>query len=104
MGIMIGNEQSEFIFDDEGQKEKEKKILKELEQKKKLDEAIYTMSKEKAEAMKEMEMKENLMRYYYQTSDIGAAKEIHKQVFGVKKDKEPENVPLIEDIDDDHQN
>ena len=40
-------EDVEFIFDDEGKKEKEKKLLKELEQKKRLEEAIYTMNKEK---------------------------------------------------------
>lgn len=37
----------EFVFDDEGKKEKEKKIIKELEQKRRLEEAIYTMNKEK---------------------------------------------------------
>lgn len=73
--------ESKFIFDDEGKKEKEKKLLKELEQKKKLDEAIYTMNKEKAEAMRERELKENLMRYYYQTSNINAALNLHKEVF-----------------------
>ena len=75
-----------FIFDDEGKKEKEKKLLKELEQKKKLDEAIYAMNREKAEAMREIELKENLMRYYYQTSNINAALDLHKQVFGSNED------------------
>ena len=78
--------ESKFIFDDEGKKEKEKKLLKELEQKKKLDEAIYAMNREKAEAMREIELKENLMRYYYQTSNINAALDLHKQVFGSNED------------------
>ena len=76
------NSEFKFNFDDEGKKEKEKKLLRELEQKKKLDEAIYAMNREKAEAMRERELKENLMRYYYQTSNIDAAKDLHKQVFG----------------------
>ena len=78
--------ESKFIFDDEGKKEKEKKLLKELEKKKKLDEAIYAMNREKAEAMREIELKENLMRYYYQTSNINAALDLHKQVFGSNED------------------
>lgn len=40
-------EVEEFVFDDEGRKEKEKKIMKELEQKKKLEDALVSMSKEK---------------------------------------------------------
>lgn len=43
----INYEDEEFVFDDEGKKEKEKKIMKELEQKRRLEEAIYTMNKEK---------------------------------------------------------
>lgn len=78
--------ESKFIFDDEGKKEKEKKLQKEMEQKRKLDKAIYTMNKEKAEAMRELELKENLMRYYYQTSNINAALNLHKEVFGEKDD------------------
>lgn len=102
-----GNLESEydFMFDDEGQKEKEKRILKELEQKKKLEEAIFTMNKEKAEAMKEIDFKGNLMRHYYQTGDINAAKDLHKQYFEKKKDGSTQpDVPALEDFenDDDH--
>ena len=51
----ISPDDMEFVFDDEGKKEyiifiiirKEKKLLRELEQKKKLEEAIYAMNKEK---------------------------------------------------------
>lgn len=91
---LTSQQDSGFIFDDEGKKAKEKKLLREMEQQKKLDEAIYAMNREKAEAMREIEIQENLMRYYYQTSNIDAAKEIHKQVFGTKK--ENENIPKIE--------
>ena len=44
------------------------------------------MNREKAEAMREIELKENLMRYYYQTSNINAALDLHKQVFGSNED------------------
>jgi len=94
-------EGSEFVFDDEGQKEKEKRLLRELEQKKKLADAINTMNKEKAEAMKEIEFKGNLMRHLYQTGDTTAALDIHKQYFEVKKDKDkPEITPQIDDYDE----
>jgi hypothetical protein len=91
----------DFMFDDEGQKEKEKRILKELEQKKKLEEAIFTMNKEKAEAMKEIDFKGNLMRHYYQTGDINAAKDLHKQYFEKKKDGSDQtgNLPPLEDFE-----
>ena len=92
---------SEFVFDDEGQKEKEKKILRELEQKKKLADAINTMNKEKAEAMKEIEFKGNIMRHLYQTGDTTAALDIHKQYFEVKKDKDkPDITPQIDNYDE----
>jgi hypothetical protein len=93
----------DFMFDDEGQKEKEKRILKELEQKKKLEEAIFTMNKEKAEAMKEIDFKGNLMRHYYQTGDINAAKDLHKQYFEKKKDgtDQAQNLPPLEDFEND---
>jgi len=96
----------DFMFDDEGQKEKEKKILKELEQKKKLEEAIFTMNKEKAEAMKEIDFKGNLMRHYYQTGDINAAKDLHKQYFEKKKDGNTQegNMPPLEDFENDDDN
>lgn len=84
----VVSEEVEFVFDDEGQKEKEKKILKEIEQKKKFDEVLYSMNKEKADEMKEVEFKGNLMRHYYQTGDLVAAKDIHKQYFSCKKEKE----------------
>lgn len=87
-GSVYAIEETEFIFDDEWQKEKEKKILKELEQKKKLEDAINTMDKKKAEAMKEIDFKGNLMRHLYQTGDITAAKDIHKQYFDTKNEKE----------------
>lgn len=103
-----GNAECEydFMFDDEGQKEKEKKILKELEQKKKLEEAIFTMNKEKADAMKEIDFKGNLMRHYYQTGDINAAKDLHKQYFEKKKDgnAQAENLPPLEDFENDEDN
>lgn len=104
-----GNAETEydFMFDDEGQKEKEKKILKELDQKKKLEEAIYTMNKEKAEAMKEIDFKGNLMRHYYQTGDITAAKDLHKQYFDTKKDANgrPEGtMPPLEECERDDDN
>jgi hypothetical protein len=96
-------DECEFVFDDEGQKEKEKKFLKELEQKRKLADAINTMNKEKAEAMKEIEFKGNLMRHLYQTGDTTAALDIHKQYFEVKKDKDkPEPIPQIDDYDQDN--
>jgi hypothetical protein len=96
-------DECEFVFDDEGQKEKEKKFLRELEQKKKLADAINTMNKEKAEAMKEIEFKGNLMRHLYQTGDTTAALDIHKQYFDVKKEKEkPEPLPPIPDYDEDN--
>jgi hypothetical protein len=93
------NIQQDFIFDDERNKEKEKIIMKEIEQKRKLEDAIYTMNKEKAEAMKESEFKGNLIRHYYQTGDIVTAKEMHKQYYGNKnEDKDKEKIP--EDLDD----
>jgi len=107
INIAKGNTEFEydFMFDDEGQKEKEKKILKELEQKKKLEDAIFTMNKEKAEAMKEIDFKGNLMRHYYQTGDINAAKDLHKQYFEKKKEgAESSNLPPIDEFlqDDDN--
>lgn len=85
-----------FVFDDEGQKEKEKKIMKELEQKKKLEEAIYTMNKSKAEAMKELDFKGNLMRHLYQTGDVAGAKDIYNQHFNKNAEKEKaERLPPI---------
>jgi hypothetical protein len=78
-------EEKQFVFDDEGRKEKEKRLLKELEQKRRFDEAVFNMSKEKADAMKEIDFKGNLMRHYYQTGDFEAAKDIHKQYFGKKE-------------------
>jgi hypothetical protein len=103
--ISKGNTEFEydFMFDDEGQKEKEKKILKELEQKKKLEDAIFTMNKEKAEAMKEIDFKGNLMRHYYQTGDINAAKDLHKQYFEKKKEGELSSIlpPIDEFLKDD---
>jgi hypothetical protein len=93
-------DEGEFVFDDEGQKEKEKKILKELEQKKKLEDAISTMNKKKAEAMKEIDFKGNLMRHLYQTGDVAGAKALHQQYFETKKEKDKsDNGPNIEDID-----
>jgi hypothetical protein len=96
-------EDMDFLFDDEIKKEKEKKFLKELDQKRRLEEAISSMSKEKAEAMKEIDFKGNLMRHYYQTGDMEAAKDIHKQYFGVKKEAPVvhENPPPDEELDDD---
>jgi hypothetical protein len=82
-----------FVFDDEGQKEKEKKILKELEQKKRLEDALSTMNRSKAEAMKEIDYKGNLMRHLYQTGDMMAAKDIYNQHFNPKKEKEKQDVP-----------
>ena len=91
----------DFVFDDEGQKEKEKKILRELEQKKKLEDAISTMNRSKAEAMKEMDYKGNLMRHLYQTGDITGAKDIYNQHFNTKKEKDKaENAPQIPDDED----
>jgi len=85
---IVAPDDMEFIFDDEGKKEKEKKLLRELEQKKKLEEAIFTMNKEKAEAMKEVDYKNSLMRHYYQTGDMVAAKDLHKQLVGTKNGTE----------------
>ena len=90
----------EFVFDDEGQKEKEKRFMKELEQKKKLTDAINTMNKEKAEAMKEIEFKGNLMRHLYQTGDTTAALDIHKQYFEKKDKDKPDIAPQIDDYDE----
>jgi len=62
------------------------------------------MNKEKAEAMKEIDFKGNLMRHYYQTGDMVAAKDIHKQYFGIKKEGPaviPESQP-DEDLEDDN--
>lgn len=105
--ITKGNTEFEydFMFDDEGQKEKEKKILKELEQKKKLEDAIFTMNKDKAEAMREIDFKGNLMRHYYQTGDINAAKDLHKQYFEKKKEGEgASNLPPIDEFLQDEDN
>lgn len=52
--------------------------------------------------MKEIDFKGNLMRHYYQTGDFVAAKDIHKQYFGTKKDTPaPEGAPPVEDFDND---
>jgi hypothetical protein len=95
----------DFVFDDEGRKEKEKKLLRELDEKRRLDDALYNMNREKAEAMKEIDFKGNLMRHYYQTGDMEAAKDIHKQYFGKRKDgKEqanPDKGEYDQDGDDD---
>jgi hypothetical protein len=93
-------EEDGFVFDDEGKKEKERKFIKELEQKRRLEEAIYTMNKEKAEAIKEIDYKSNLMRHLYQTGDISAALDIHKQYFDVKKDKDKQEPGLKDEFED----
>lgn len=49
--------------------------------------------------MKEIDFKGNLMRHYYQTGDIVAAKDIHKQYFDTKKDVIPDGVPPMEDYE-----
>lgn len=45
--ILNYNNYKEYIFDDDRNKEQEKKILKELEQKKKFDDAINSMTIDK---------------------------------------------------------
>ena len=73
-----------FIFDDELNKEKEKKYIKEIEDKKNLIDAIQNMNSQKANAMREIEVKENLLRYYYQNSNMEQVKYLQKDLFGYK--------------------
>ena len=75
--------------------------MKELEQKKKLEDAISTMNKSKAEALKEIDYKGNLMRHLYQTGDITGAKDIYDQHFNTNKEKEKRaTMPPMEDLND----
>jgi hypothetical protein len=68
----------------------EKKLLKEIEQNERLKEAIYTMNKAKADDMKELIYKNQLMKHHYKTGNIEAAKTIHQKLTGTKDGKHGE--------------
>lgn len=59
------------------------------------------MSKEKAEQMKEVDFRSHLMRHYYQTGNITAAKDIHNEFYGKKKENKPKETTKQEDYEDD---
>ena len=82
--IDVNANKDNFIFNDELNKEKEKKYIKEIKDKKNLIEAIQNMNSEKAKAMKEVEIKENLLRFYYQNSNMEQVKYLQKDLFGYK--------------------
>ena len=42
------------------------------------------MNSQKANAMREIEVKENLLRYYYQNSNMEQVKYLQKDLFGYK--------------------
>jgi hypothetical protein len=105
MDKLLSNKDSNFmlndkgyVFDDEAQKEREKKIYKEIEQRRRLEDAVKDMNKSKADAMKEIDYKGNLMRHLYQTGDVTGAKDIYETHFNIKKEKEKkENMPSYDD-------
>lgn len=91
-----------FIFDDEGRKEQERRLIKELDNKNKLDEIYKSLDQNKIIQMREAQYKGRLMRHHYRTGDQEAAIGIHKEYFAPEKKPPKEKKAIdIEDFIDD---
>lgn len=81
----VGGEDEGFVFDDETRKEKEKKLQKELEIKKKLEESYLTMDQEKISKLNEHASMNKLMINYWKTGQVSSALDIHNKCYASSK-------------------
>lgn len=76
-----GGEDEGFVFDDEGRKEYEKKMIKDGQIRKKLDEIYKNMDDKRLEEMREHAYQNKLMIQYYRTGHESSARDIHSKYY-----------------------